>query len=182
MRLLLLLLNSIIFAYVIFFWQRKRKKAVANLSPTSTQRGPSTTGGTAAAGVVSALSAALVDTTGSCTVDKADEVRSAVGYAAACSTETLPITTVPQSALGGVRRAEAKRLMEGYPYAVCMPLADRNLLEIIQSERLAEEPVAVIRAAGLKVASLIQSSKWPLRWRKSDRSTWMVIRRTAARR
>lgn len=47
--------------------------------------------------------------------------------------------------------------MQSYPYAVCMPLADRNLLEIIQSEQLAEEPIAVIRNAGAKLAMLVGS-------------------------
>ena len=40
--------------------------------------------------------------------------------------------------------------------AIAMPLADRNLLEIIQSERLAEEPLPVIREVAAKLGSLIQ--------------------------
>lgn len=107
--------------------------------------------GTAAAGVVSVLSAGLVDMT-----SKSSDAEAAVRYASTNSAQELPITAMPESELVTVPRPEARDLMQGYPYAVCMPLADRNLLEVIQSERLAEEPMAVIQSTGLKLATLVQ--------------------------
>lgn len=41
--------------------------------------------------------------------------------------------------------AMEKQLMDEYPYAVCMPLADRSLSEILQSEQLAQNPLENLR-------------------------------------
>lgn len=65
----------------------------------------------------------------------------ALQYAASASTELRPITTFNSSFVAKTRRDEARHLITEYPYAIQMPLADRNLNEIIASERLAEESV-----------------------------------------
>ena len=110
----------------------------------------------ATGGIVAALSAAVMDDSSS-NSEQAEAIKDAMDYARSATTLTLPITTMDLEELGSVRRTEARDLMSIYSCAVCMPLADRNLLEIIQAERLAEEPMPVIRHTALKVATLIQS-------------------------
>jgi len=113
---------------------------------------------TATDGVVMALSAAIADVTSSNTATGGDDVaHAAVRYARSNSTDTQVIHIVAEASMAGVRRKEARGLMSHYSCCICMPLADRNLLEIIQAERLAEEPMEVIRHTGLKMATLINS-------------------------
>lgn len=49
------------------------------------------------------------------------------------------------------------KLMRQYPYALCMERADRNLLECISNERLAAEPLVVIRATVSKIGKCVAS-------------------------
>ena len=44
-----------------------------------------------------------------------------------------------------VRLSSTANLMRDYPFCLVMPMADRNLAEVIQSERIAEECLDVIR-------------------------------------
>jgi serine/threonine protein kinase len=106
---------------------------------------------------VGAVSAASTDT------DNTNKSRAATAaaiaashYAASASTQVRPITGFQTSFVEQTRRDEARHLMTEYPYAIQMPLADRNLNEIIASERLAEEPLDVIRQSSRKVLNLIQ--------------------------
>jgi len=82
---------------------------------------------------------------------------SAMQYATSNTTATHPITKLSKDEMDVVLHPEARLLMQDYPYAVCMPLGNRNLLEIIQAERLAEEPMVVIRQAATKVVLAIKS-------------------------
>jgi hypothetical protein len=52
-------------------------------------------------------------------------------------------------------RQEARQLMVDFPYAIEMLVADRNLNEIIISERLAEEPLEVIRQTSRQILDLV---------------------------
>lgn len=78
--------------------------------------------------------------------------QAAMQYATAVSS----VSVFQPSFVSETRRVEARTLMNTYPYAIQMPLADRNLNEIIASERLAEEPLDVIRQSSRKVLNLIQ--------------------------
>lgn len=80
-----------------------------------------------------------------------DDVRHFAGLMANSSPK-LEVTVLESTATATVRREEARAMMATFPYALCMPLADRNLAEIISSERLAEEPLQVIRTVGRKVS------------------------------
>ena len=51
--------------------------------------------------------------------------------------------------------ATAAELMQRYPYALALPKADRNLLEVIDAERIADEPVDVIRGLALKITRAV---------------------------
>lgn len=84
-------------------------------------------------------------------------VNPALQYAADHGTPERPITIVPQALVNTNRRAEARNLMKQFPYAIIMPLADRNLDEIISSERLAEEPLDTIRHTALKILTAVSS-------------------------
>ena len=110
-------------------------------------------------GVVAALSAAIADLPGTATAidNDVDAAQAAIAYARTNSTSARAIHIVAEADTANARRKEARELMAHYPCCVCMPLADRNLLEIIQAERLAEEPMEVIRHTGLKMATLINS-------------------------
>ena len=81
----------------------------------------------------------------------------ALQYATEHGTPERPITIVPQALVNTNRRAEARNLMKQFPYAIIMPLADRNLGEIISSERLAEEPLDTIRHTALKILTAVSS-------------------------
>lgn len=50
------------------------------------------------------------------------------------------------------RHGLARRLMSEYRYAICMPLAQRSLHEIIQQERLASAPIGTISYVLLQIA------------------------------
>jgi serine/threonine protein kinase len=115
-------------------------------------------GDRAAGSYVGAISAAIVEMKSSNPHDPHAYVasRDASEYASTSSSEVRPITSFAQSFVARTRREEARQLMNDYPYAIQMPLADRNLNEIIASERLAEEPLDVIRQSSRKVLNLIQ--------------------------
>jgi serine/threonine protein kinase len=80
----------------------------------------------------------------------------ATQYAASASIDVRPIKVFQTAFVDQTRRDEARHLMSEYPYAIQMPLADRNLNEIIVSERLAEEPLDVIRQNSRKILNMIQ--------------------------
>ena len=61
----------------------------------------------------------------------------------------------PTTVVHNARHRVAFELMSEYPFALCMPLAERNLLEIIQSERLAGLPIGVIGFTARKLAVAI---------------------------
>ena len=77
-------------------------------------------------------------------------------YAAKATSDSRPVTIFQPLFVSEARRDEARQLMSEYPFAIQMSLADRNLNEIIASERLAEEPLDVIRESGRKLLNLIQ--------------------------
>jgi hypothetical protein len=51
----------------------------------------------------------------------------------------------------------AVELMTEYPFALCMPLAERNLLEIIQSERASGQPIGMLAFTARKIAVAINA-------------------------
>ena len=55
------------------------------------------------------------------------------------------------------RSTPGAELMERYPFAIVLPKADRNLFEIIQSERLAASSLGEIRGAAAKIAKCIDA-------------------------
>jgi serine/threonine protein kinase len=106
---------------------------------------------------VGAISAASTEIdTATMTPAAAAAAQAAAQYASSASTDVRPINVFQTAAVNQTRRDEARHLMTEYPYAIQMPLADRNLNEIIASERLAEEPLDVIRQSSRKVLNLIQ--------------------------
>jgi hypothetical protein len=118
-------------------------------------------GAAAAGSYVGAISAACTgtddmntDQVGTAPGDVA--VQAAAQYATSTSTDERPITVFQPSFIEQAPIDEARYLMKEYPYAIQMPLADRNLNEIIASERLAEEPLDTIRQSSRKVLNLIQ--------------------------
>jgi serine/threonine protein kinase len=113
-------------------------------------------GADAADSYVGAISAAIASPSAANAAQHGAAGRAASQYAALASTDVRPIATFETSFAEQTRRDEARHLMKEYPYAIQMPLADRNLNEIIASERLAEEPLDVIRQSSRKVLNLIQ--------------------------
>jgi serine/threonine protein kinase len=106
---------------------------------------------------VGAISATSTDVdTSNMSSAAASAALAASQYAASASTDVRPINTFQTAVVNQTRRDEARHLMTEYPYAIQMPLADRNLNEIIASERLAEEPLDAIRQNSRKVLNLIQ--------------------------
>ena len=80
----------------------------------------------------------------------------ALQYGRSADTEHRPVTVArATSAETAAIRREALAMMAEYPYAIVMPLADRNLAEIIASERLATEPLDVIRSSGEQLLRLL---------------------------
>ena len=61
----------------------------------------------------------------------------------------------PDTVVKNARHQVAFELMSEYPFALCMPMAERNLLEIIQSERLAGLPIGLIGFTARKIAVAI---------------------------
>jgi serine/threonine protein kinase len=117
-----------------------------------------TLGKDATGSFVGAISAAAIGTE-EANMDKGDVVLHrmvASKYAKSANSVERPITMFPSSFIKDTRRDEARQLMIEYPYAIQMPLADRNLNEIIASERLAEEPLDVIRQSSRKLLKLIE--------------------------
>jgi serine/threonine protein kinase len=114
-------------------------------------------GADAAGSYVGAISAAIISSPfASDDIQCGAAGQAASQYATSASTQVRPIITFKPSFVEKTRRDEARNLMSEYPYAIQMPLADRNLNEIIASERLAEEPLDVIRQSSRKVLNLIQ--------------------------
>lgn len=118
-----------------------------------------TLGADAAGSYVGAISAAVAEQAAQSAAESkvAVAARAATKYATTSSSEARPVTVFQPAFIAQTRREEARSLMTDYPYAIQMPLADRNLNEIIASERLAEEPLDVIRQSGRKVLNLIQN-------------------------
>lgn len=81
--------------------------------------------------------------------------QAAMQYAVSASSKARPVSVFKPSFVAENRRDEARLLMTEYPYAIQMRLADRNLSEIIASERLAEQPLDAIRRSSRKVLNLI---------------------------
>jgi len=107
-------------------------------------------------GFVSATSAGLI--LPATDDDTSPEEQAAVEYGSSAKVGEKDIYTIAaRDVTSVVRRKEATELMTQFPYAIEMPLADRNLSEIISSERLAEEPLDVIRRAGKNLLELIDS-------------------------
>jgi hypothetical protein len=91
-------------------------------------------------------------------------VRSAVGIdrvgAAAIAlspTASRRVHRCPETVLQGARHELAFELMAAYPFAICMPLAERNLLEIIESERASGQPIGVLAFTARKIAVAIDN-------------------------
>jgi serine/threonine protein kinase len=78
-------------------------------------------------------------------------------YADATTTPERPITVLSETFVAGTRRHAAKVLMTNYPCVIAMPLADRTFHEIIVLERLAEEPLPVLREISTKFLNLIDA-------------------------
>ena len=51
---------------------------------------------------------------------------------------------------------QAQEIMKYYPFAVAMEHGNRNLMEVIQSERLSEEPLEIIRLAAHQIAKSVE--------------------------
>lgn len=115
--------------------------------------------GTSTAGsYVGAISAAVAERDNDDDAATAVDPRAAAAtqYATMSSSTDRPVTVLQPSSVAETRRGEARTLMQTFPYAIQMPLADRNLNEIISSERLAEEPLEVIQQTSRKLLNLIQ--------------------------
>ena len=91
-------------------------------------------------------------------------VRSAVSIESPRSTDiTLSPTAsrrvhrCPKTVLQDARHELAFELMKAYPFAICMPLAERNLLEIIESERVSGQPIGVLAFTARKIAVTIDN-------------------------
>ena len=65
---------------------------------------------------------------------------------------TVAVHRCPGTVLQDARHRLAFELMAMYPFAICMPLAERNLLEIIQSERASGQPIGVLAFTARKIA------------------------------
>ena len=63
----------------------------------------------------------------------------------------------PETVLQSARHELAFELMKEYPFAICMPLAERNLLEIIESERASGQPIGVLAFTARKIAVAIDN-------------------------
>jgi hypothetical protein len=96
---------------------------------------------------VGAISAAIVQTADTSTGDAVLTAanKEASNYAMAASSATRVVEVFQPSFVEATRREEAKALMRKFPCVIQMPMADRNLNEIIIAEHLAEEPLDVIR-------------------------------------
>ena len=69
----------------------------------------------------------------------------------------VAIHRCPNTALRNARHGLASDMMSQYPFAICMPLAERNLLEIIQSERASGQPIGVLAYTARKIALTIKA-------------------------
>ena len=107
-----------------------------------------TLGSEATDSYVGATSAAIVET-------EFAAAQAAMQYAMSASSEARPVSVFKPSFVTENRRDEARLLMTEYPYAIQMRLADRNLHDIISYERLAEQPLDVIRRSSREVLNLI---------------------------
>jgi len=67
---------------------------------------------------------------------------------------TVPVECCPYLP-NTVRLQSTRELLQAFPFALVMPMADRNLAEVIQSERLADESIDVLRQVGSRICAAI---------------------------
>ena len=69
----------------------------------------------------------------------------------------MAVHCCPDTVRQDARHTLAFELMTEYPFAICMPLAERNLLEIIQSERASGQPIGVLAFTARKIAVAVSA-------------------------